>query len=695
MRARHTLSLLRPAFYLTPVLAFLLIFTRVGIASAQPDLQISDLDQSNLVYDHQTLQVYGVLGLTIENSGSTTAPAGFSVQASEKSGNVSSLLGEVNFSAALLPTETRNISVPLSGEVLFAGSIIEAEVDAGRVVAESDEGNNLIDTGSRSELSSVEDSFDMVLEWSWEGSETVPGFRQVMQVPLVASLTDDNGDGLIDEDDVPDVVFTAFGSGNSWFRGGALFALDGATGEEIFAIDPRDYSLSAVGSPAIGDIDGDNMVEIVANQGSRLAVFEHDGTFKFFSEEFPVTGSVHGNVAIADMDSDGSPELIVGGVVFDNQGQALVSVPYPSNNSASFAVDLDLDGELELIAGSIALRNDGSEVFNLNQSFSSNSGVYSGVGNFDSDPNPEIVVRAVNRLLILNHDGSILRELGNITHWVGPPTIADLDGDGSLEIAMVRRFGFEVYNSDLSLRWRLDIAESSGQSFISAFDFNGDGKLELVQNDEAFLRIFDGDTGTILSEIENTSNTLMEGPVIVDVDLDGGAEIVTTGTLWQSDRTGVFVFGSKSNSWPSARPIWNQHAYHVTNVNDDGTIPRVQERNWLNPELNNFRTNIATAGSRFLTSDLSASKLSSLCRSGRSLDVIVGNGGGRAVPSGVVVEFRHYETNELIGSTATSTSLEPGQFEEVSLPLSNTWAERLSEETPVAVIVDGLLPLER
>ena len=39
----------------------------------------------------------------------------------------------------------------------------------------------------------------------------------------------------------------------------------------------------------------------------------------------------------------------------------------------------------------------------------------------------------------------------------------------------------------------------------------------------------------------------------------------------------------------SARRIWNQYSYHVTNVREDGTIPKVMKKSW--ELLNTFRTN--------------------------------------------------------------------------------------------------------
>jgi len=58
--------------------------------------------------------------------------------------------------------------------------------------------------------------------------------------------------------------------------------------------------------------------------------------------------------------------------------------------------------------------------------------------------------------------------------------------------------------------------------------------------------------------------------------------------------TGVTVLHDALDRWVYSRPIWNQHAYAVTNVNDDGTIPRTSawKQNWKDPSLNSFRRNV-------------------------------------------------------------------------------------------------------
>ena len=53
------------------------------------------------------------------------------------------------------------------------------------------------------------------------------------------------------------------------------------------------------------------------------------------------------------------------------------------------------------------------------------------------------------------------------------------------------------------------------------FDFDGDGKAEVVYSDQNRLRVFEGPTGNILIERCNTTATLIEYPVIADVDNDG------------------------------------------------------------------------------------------------------------------------------------------------------------------------------
>ena len=125
----------------------------------------------------------------------------------------------------------------------------------------------------------------------------------------------------------------------------------------------------------------------------------------------------------------------------------------------------------------------------------------------------------------------------------------------------------------------------------SVFDFNGDGAAEVVYNDECYFRIYEGKTGKVYQRLDSQSRTRIENPVVADVDNDGNAEIVYSGSNARSEHCatpsptpvlldGVNVIGDPSDGWISARRIWNQHAYHVTNVHEDGSIPLNEVPNW-------------------------------------------------------------------------------------------------------------------
>ena len=126
--------------------------------------------------------------------------------------------------------------------------------------------------------------------------------------------------------------------------------------------------------------------------------------------------------------------------------------------------------------------------------------------------------------------------------------------------------------------------------------FEGDGSADVVYADELTLWVYDGATGAVkLQEDGHASGTLYEYPLVVDVDNDGSSEIVLPSNDYAYDGfNGITVIGDLSGSWRPSRPVWNEFAYHITNVEDDGGIPAAEEPNW--EVWNNFRTGGTTYG---------------------------------------------------------------------------------------------------
>jgi len=120
--------------------------------------------------------------------------------------------------------------------------------------------------------------------------------------------------------------------------------------------------------------------------------------------------------------------------------------------------------------------------------------------------------------------------------------------------------------------------------------------------------VFSGPDGAVkLESQDHTNNTWLEYPVIADVDGDGHAEVVVPNTAYGGavprQYSGITVIGDANNSWRSGRKIWNQHAYFITNINDDGSIPRTAAQNWST--YNNFRSgDIGAGGVGYVAPDL-------------------------------------------------------------------------------------------
>lgn len=426
--------------------------------------------------------------------------------------------------------------------------------------------------------------------WHWDGAGAVlPDYNQVMMTPVVANLTDDNGDGAIDQDDVPDVVFSTFCGGSSCTTGdyhndGVLRAVNGADGSSIF--DVTSERVIGGAQVALGDLDGDGIVEIVAcgegtNREGPILVFEHDGTLKWRSTD-PRVRCGQSAPGIADLDADGQPEVFVrysvlsgrdGSVVWHrdcrNPGDframggtgELITYEHLSCDYTA-AVDLTGDGRLAIVGGNMAYDHTGRTLWDRSAEFRDG---YPAIGDLDLDGTPEIVVvhSAFDpRYAIGDHHIRVLDHMGNderapvdinvpavnmtadyMTHLGtgriaggGPPTIANFDGDPEPEIALAGAFGYAVFDADLTLNWFAPTHDhSSRKTGSSVFDFDGDGVSEAVYNDEYWLRVYDGRDGTVRYCECNTSITHWEYPVIVDVNNDGHAEIIVSSNDYYID----------------------------------------------------------------------------------------------------------------------------------------------------------------
>ncbi|HZI06790.1 MAG TPA: kelch repeat-containing protein, partial [Archangium sp.] len=492
-------------------------------------------------------------------------------------------------------------------------------------------------------------SFEPELEWAWTGSTVMPAHNQVMMTPVVVDV---NTDG------VPDVVFNTF-AGSTYTRNGVMRAISGDDGRDLWAVtDPAQRVLPGAGISA-GDIDHDGLVELCTTPENSLGIicFENTGALKFRTS----SGSTsYGGPSLADLDGDGSVEILVGAHVLDNTG----TVKWSRTASAiPFAADIDqaADGRLEVVQGNAVYRHDGSL---LCRNTAVGAGL-TGVANFDADSRGEIVVVWSGNVSLLDDDCRLLWTTAVPGGGGGAPNIADFDNDGQPEIGVAGRTQYVVFETNGTVKWGSPTQDYSSQvTGSSTFDFEGDGKAEVIYGDEVRLRIYDGATGAVRVVLPHASGTIYENPVIVDVDGDDNAEIVVASNNYAfSGPTGIRVYRDKKDGWVNTRRIWNQHAYSVTNVNDDGTIPAHPATNWLTDGLNTFRSNSQGVGSTsaFAASDLQVvSAVASSCDPetlALTLTARVRNDGEAAASAGLKVAF--YQGNPASGGTLLGVATVP------------------------------------
>jgi len=437
---------------------------------------------------------------------------------------------------------------------------------------------------SRDETCRVEPevgTFEPVVEWAWHANPVHPGVHQVCSTPVVGHLTDDNGDGSLGEGDTPDVITLAFYD-DEYMATGSLVGLSGRDGSTLFSWASVDgclpYSSSGL---ALADLDGDGEPSILLQTSCGLTSVDRFGTVEWAT---PIPDSdiwlEFWTPSLADLDGDGGAEVMVGRSVFDTDGTLLWRGDRSHGNGTSFAADLDQDGVMEVIAGGTVYEADGRVRWDAGEDG------FSGIADLDLDGEPEIVL-----VDVLGNVHAYSR--AGVELWVtefpvdkhgGPPTLADYNGDGLPEIGVAFATAYRVLDGDGVVLWsQVTEDDSSGVTGSAVFDFEGDGAAEVVYADEHVFYIYDGATGAIEMAYEHhASGTVFEYPVIVDLDGDDSAEIVlVSNNFWWEGHAGITVIGDLASSWAPARELWSQHAYHITHIEDDGTVPRVQEASWL------------------------------------------------------------------------------------------------------------------
>jgi M6 family metalloprotease-like protein len=250
-----------------------------------------------------------------------------------------------------------------------------------------------------------------------------------------------------------------------------------------------------VGTPAVGNLDDDEDLEIVfggMDNSGKLYAINYDGTS--INNNFPISleEKIYTGVALADINNDNSLEIIVttksGHLhVFDNAGYEFDGFPFSANDdirSAPIVADIDFDGQLEIL-------------------FGDDSGTFYAI---DSDANIEFQVE------------------GNGTIRMSPSLQM---GSGGIHIYFGNSLGeFNSIDNNGAARdgWPVQFAASFDTSPVFS-DIDADGEYEIIITHSSDGAIILNSHGEILQsfslgEISNCS------PLVVDIDNDNDIEII-------------------------------------------------------------------------------------------------------------------------------------------------------------------------
>jgi len=325
--------------------------------------------------------------------------------------------------------------------------------------------------------------------------------------------------------------------------------------------DASTFTSDVGGTPqslAAGDLDGDGILDLVtANLSGGLTILRGNGDGKFERREDYPLGVTPYSAAIADLNRDGRPDIVlvdstldvvsvidaIGGCQFGHRRDYQTGIrpahvkvgDWNSDHLLDLAVTDEGDNTISIFMGA------GDGTFGPRTAYEiGHDPCYSDAGDLNGDGHPDLVTanEKSNTISVLlgNGDGTF-RDRVDYAAGDNPRSVkmGDFNGDGRVDIVAANFWGSTVSlllgNGDGTLRAETEFPTGACPWSIAIGDLNADGRLDVVTADVCLntVSVLLGDgNGSFLPRVSYPGGQWARFVVLGDANGDGHLDILVS-----------------------------------------------------------------------------------------------------------------------------------------------------------------------